>query len=141
MAQTRSTGGWEPAVPRVIAATLTPHYAAHGNQAVSRRWGDVDHKPRTLRSTILIRVEQAERLVAEVYTARVLDRLLEIQRRAGKDDGALVRALALDAQEDLLEVERQMVTALSELHELKRRLERCEQSRLAASLQPFEVPR
>lgn len=66
-----------------------------------------------------------------VYTARVLDRLLEIQRRAGKDDGSVVRALALDAQEDLLEMERQMVSALSQLHELQRRLERCEQARRA----------
>jgi hypothetical protein len=76
-----------------------------------------------------------------VYTARLLDRLLEIQRRAGKDEGGLLRALALDAQEDLLEIERQMVTALCEVHELKRRLETCEQARRAVSLEVFEVPR
>ena len=76
-----------------------------------------------------------------MYTARVLGRLLEIQRRAGKDDAGLVRALALDAQEDLLEIERQLVAALSEVHELKRRLETCEQARRALSLENFEVPR
>jgi hypothetical protein len=76
-----------------------------------------------------------------VYTARLLDRLLEIQRRAGKDEGGLLRALALDAQEDLLEIERQMVTALCEVHELKRRLETGEQARPAVSLETFEVPR
>ena len=74
-----------------------------------------------------------------VYTARVLDRLLEIQRRAGRDDGSVVRALALDAQEDLLEVERQMVAALSQVHELQRRLERCEQARRADSRHTSEV--
>jgi phage shock protein A len=79
--------------------------------------------------------------VASVYTARVLDRLLDIQRRAGKDDGSVVRALALDAQEDLLEIERQIVAALAQVHELNRRLEKCHQARHADLYQNEEVIR
>lgn len=73
----------------------------------------------------------ARKAVVSVYTARVLERLLDIQRRAGKDDGSLVRALALDAQEDLLEIERQIVAALAQVHELNRRLEKCHEARHA----------
>ena len=76
-----------------------------------------------------------------MYTARVLTRLLEIQRRAGQGDGSVVSALALDAQDDLLEIERNLVEAFSEIHELKRRLETCERSRAAAVPRALEMVR
>ena len=64
-----------------------------------------------------------------VFTVALMQKLLEIQRRAGSDDGTTVRALALEAQDDLLELERSMIAALADNDELRRRMEQCEQLR------------
>lgn len=64
-----------------------------------------------------------------MHTAGLMLKLLEIQRRAGSDNGIEVQALALAAQDDLLHIERAMIAALAENDELRRRMEKCEQAR------------
>ena len=64
-----------------------------------------------------------------MFTVALMQKLLEIQRRAGSDDGTMVRALALEAQDDLLEIERTMIAVLADNDELRRRMEQCEQLR------------
>lgn len=48
-------------------------------------------------------------------TAALMAKLLELERRAGSDDGSSIRAIALAAQDDLLELERTLVAALNDL--------------------------
>lgn len=64
-----------------------------------------------------------------MHTAALMAKLLEIGRRAGSEDASAVRCLALEAQEDLLQIERAMIAALSDNNELRRQMEKCEQPR------------
>lgn len=64
-----------------------------------------------------------------MHTAALMAKLLEIERRARSEDESGLRALALEAQDDLLQIERSIIEALSDNDELRRRMEKCEQSR------------
>ena len=63
-------------------------------------------------------------------TAELRAKLLEIERQAESDGGQTVRAMALAAQDDLLKLERAMIEVLSDNENLRRRMQRCESSKL-----------
>ena len=56
--------------------------------------------------------------------AGLMAKLQEIERRAELGDLGAVRALALAAQDDLLQLEREMIAALATNNELERRIGR-----------------
>lgn len=64
-----------------------------------------------------------------MFTAALMARLQEIEHQSGSEDGNMVRALALEAQDDLLQIERAMIAAVADNDELRRRMEKCEQLR------------
>ena len=74
-----------------------------------------------------------------MFTVALMEKLLEIQRRAGSDDGTMVRGLALEAQDDLLQIERTMIAALADNDELRRRLEQCEKLRDRVQIRALRV--
>jgi len=64
--------------------------------------------------------------------AILVAKLLEIERSIGKADPVKVRAMVLEAQGHVLELEQQLIQAMAETQRLRDRVENCEQlSRLS----------
>lgn len=59
-----------------------------------------------------------------MHAAGLMAKLLEIERRAASGDGSAVRALALAAQDELLQIERDLIATLTDNDELRRRMGR-----------------
>lgn len=65
---------------------------------------------------------------SEMPVAELMTRLLEIERRAGSHDEGEIRTLATAAQDDLLALERAMISVLAANENLNRRLEKRERA-------------
>lgn len=56
-----------------------------------------------------------------MQTTQLLDKLLEIERSVGHADAIAVRAMLLEAQTQLVLLERDLLIVLNEVHELRKR--------------------
>ena len=56
-----------------------------------------------------------------MQTTQLLDKLLEIERSVGHADPIAVRAMLLEAQSQLVILERDLLIVLNEVHELRKR--------------------
>ncbi|MGC2583169.1 MAG: hypothetical protein WA399_13785 [Acidobacteriaceae bacterium] len=64
-------------------------------------------------------------------TAILIAKLLEIERSVAKSNSFRVRAMVLEAQGCVLELEQQLIQTMGEMQRLRERMENCERSRLA----------
>lgn len=63
--------------------------------------------------------------------AILISKLLEIERSLGKCDPVKIRAIVLEAQGCVLELEQQLIETMGEMQRLRERMENCERSRLS----------
>ncbi len=57
--------------------------------------------------------------------AEIIAKLSEIERTVGKSDPVAIRAIAIEAQEGILHLERKLIATLQENQRLRERMEQC----------------
>jgi hypothetical protein len=65
---------------------------------------------------------------AQMNTAHLIAKLLEIEQAIGKIEPARVRGMVFEAEESVLQIEQQMIDILIENESLRQRMENCRPS-------------